>query len=120
MVARAVYLKKADVVCERAYNRNRSWFQAFTMGKAKPFSTPAESVEYVETIVVPNRKRLVEELRVIGIPVDDEDLAKAILAAYEDGIRKVEEDPEGAVSSYVDPFDEAVTLAREYGLANCW
>lgn len=119
LVTKAVFLEKGNEACDGAYNRKKRRFHAFTKGKDKPFSTEAEEREFLETVVVPNRKRLVEEMKAIGVPVDDEDRAEAILAAFEDGIREAEDDPVGAMSSYVGPFGEAAELTQEYGLKNC-
>jgi len=120
VVSKTTFLAKMEAACTRAYNEIKKEFHAFVKGsKAKPFSTPAELEEYAETVIVPIRKRQLEEMRAIGAPKGEEDRVEAIYAAYDDGIHKTEEDPEEAISSLYGVFGEAEELTQGYGLQNC-
>jgi hypothetical protein len=119
-VSKASFVARAESVCSRDYERTKVGYQSFVgRAKGKPFSTEAEIEGFADTVLVPSKRREVEELRSLGVPSGDEDEVDAILGAYEEGIAVAEEDPRAAVLSTSGVFVEATELAEAYGLEKC-
>lgn len=119
-VAKATFLKQANATCARTYDRIKAKYQSFVQDAGpKPFSTDQEVREYDYTVMVPAKRREVEELRALGAPSGDEEKVEAILAAYDEGIETAEEDPHAAIISAFGVFVKATKLAEAYGLEEC-
>jgi len=76
-------------------------------------------VTFFSETVVPSYEDLAAQLDALGAPEGDEEEVDAIITALNDGIAVVESDPEAAVASEDDPFEEYQTLAEDYGLQEC-
>jgi hypothetical protein len=120
-LSKAVYLKKADAVCLRNWEEVKNDYNKFVKahgGRDVAFDDIDSITEYVDTVVIPNKEQLLDELREVGTPSGGEEKVNAILAAYEEGIDVAEEDPErAAVGEGV--FWYAADLAQKYDLRNC-
>lgn len=118
-ISKQAFLKKADTVCTETYNRVKVGFQAFVKGKSNPFSQPGEVKEFADTVLIPAKQQEVRRLRALGAPEGDGDEVEGILAAYEEGIERAEDDPQEAVSSAPGVFTKATDLSEAYGLKTC-
>lgn len=119
--SRPVFLKKGNAVCLRNWEEVKDDFNKFLKahgGSKAAFADIDSITEYVDTVVIPNKEQLLDELRELGAPSGDEEKVDAIIAAYEEGIDVAEEDPErAAVGEGV--FWYAADLAKKYQLRNC-
>jgi hypothetical protein len=118
-VPKATFMTKAEAACLRAYNHIKKELHAHERRREGRKATTAELNEYAETVIVPTRKRELEDLRAIGPPEGEEGLYTEILAAYEEGIRATEEDPKKALFSLFGAFVKAQELTEKLGLKTC-
>ena len=115
------FLKQAEAVCVKNYERVKKEYEAFVNANGGPknaFEEPDTTAEYVDDVIVPEKKRTVEELKALGAPTGDEKAVGEIIEAYEEGIEVAEEDPERATTS-TGVFAYATHVAEEYGLKSC-
>ena len=120
-VSKPTYMKKAEAVCKKNYEKVRLGYENFVKENGGPensFDEPAKEAEYVETVIVPEKKKTVEELKALGAPSGDEQEVDEIVEAYEEGIEVAEENPQAAMSS-TGVFAYASNVAKEYGLKSC-
>ncbi len=119
-ISKSAFLKRADAICQQAYDRVAEGFRRFVRGRKDEAFADIDSIRrYADTVLLPAKRQQLEELRALGAPSEDEDQVEAILDAYEDGIQLAEDDPRAAVTSTFGVFVEATELAEEYGLENC-
>ena len=119
--SKPIYLKKANAVCLRNLEEVKADHTEFVNahgGEEAAFDDIDSMTEYVDTVVIPNKEQLLDELRELGLPSGEEEKAEAILAAYEEGIEVAEEDPERATVGE-GVFLYAAKLAQQYELRNC-
>jgi hypothetical protein len=119
-LSKALFLKKANAVCLRNQEEVTDDYNEFVETHGGPetaFGDVDSITEYVDTVMIPSKEQLLDELRELGAPSGDEEKVDAILAAYEEGIEVAEEDPERAVNEGV--FQYVASLARKYALGNC-
>jgi hypothetical protein len=120
-ITKPTFLKKAEAVCTKNYENVRAGYEDFIKKNGGPenaFNDPAAEAEYVDTVIVVEKKKTVEELAALGAPSGDEEEVEEILDAYDEGIEVAEDDPEAAMSSQ-GVFAYATSLAEKYGLENC-
>ena len=88
-----------------------------TLGTAP---TPGEIEDFALEELVPNIQNQIDELRGLTPPEGDEEEVEAILAAAEEGVAAIEENPASAFDDGgADPFAQANELAADYGLTVC-
>lgn len=120
VIAKAAFVRRANTICARTYDRVRASYLSFVKGVGSDvFSQPAKVREYADGVLVPAKKRELEELRALGAPREEEDEVGTILEAYEEGIERAERDPHAAVLSTFGVFVKATELAKKYGLEEC-
>ncbi len=119
-ISKAVFIKKADAVCQGSIERIEKAFVAYLRksGKGTHPGKAAEE-ELVGKVLVPSVKREVKELRALGAPSGDEDRVGAIVEALEEGVETAESDPKAVTASSDVVFGIASRLAKEYGLEAC-
>jgi hypothetical protein len=120
-LSKPTYMKKAEAVCKKNYEKVREGYESFVKSHGGPenaFKDPADSAKYAEDVVVGEKKKTVEELKALGAPKGEEDQVEAIVEAYEEGIEVGEENPVQVMSSN-GVFAYATYVAEEYGLESC-
>ncbi len=118
--SKAVFIKKADAVCQKGTARMQRAFLSF-LNKHKDLKRPSKS-EYeklVGALLVPSVEKEVKELRALAAPSGDEDAVDAIIGALEEGIETAEANPAAVANSSDAIFGIASRLAGEYGLETC-
>ena len=117
----ATYLKKGNAACLRNWNEVKADYGKFVKAHGGPdaaFGDADSITEYVDTVIVPHKEELLDELRELGTPTSEGEKADEIIAAYEEGVEVAEEDPErAAVGEGV--FWYAAELAKKAELRNC-
>jgi hypothetical protein len=119
-IPKAVFIKKTDAICTAGNKKMEVAFGHF-LQENKNVKRPSEA-DYealVGTVVVPNVKREIKEIRALGAPEGDEDRVDAILEALEEGVETAEDNPQAAVSSSEAIFGISSRLGKEYGLEVC-
>ncbi len=108
------FVAQADGICASAKAEQEELGKEFAEQGEADGSEDPESV--MQEILDPVAK-MTDDLADLGPPVGQEKEVEAIIAAYEDGIAKLEAElaGEGTVSA----FDKANELAEGYGLEDC-
>jgi hypothetical protein len=120
-ITKPTFLAKADAICNRNYENVKAGYEDFTKENGGPesaFDNAESRAEYVDTVIVPEKKETVEELEELGAPSGEEQKVEELLNAYEEGIEVAEEDPERAMATG-GVFAYASSVASKYGLENC-
>ncbi len=120
-ITKPTFIAKADAICNRNYENVRAEYEDFTKENGGPenaFNDEQRRAEYVDTVIVPEKKETVEELQELGAPSGEEQKVEELLDAYEEGIEVAEEDPERAMATG-GVFVYASSVASKYGLNNC-
>jgi hypothetical protein len=113
-LTKSEFVKQANKSCLSAEEERK--LHSEDLSGAGEGSLSEEEKEVTEALVAPV-EAMTEELRGLGPPRDDAKEVKAIIAAFEAGIRRVEREPTGSGS--VSAFAKANELALDYGLTDC-
>ncbi len=121
-LTKAQFVKQADAICLRGDERFQEMFQSFMQTTPDPAlpseRTMAQWTEIVEKVFAPAVEQEVEEVRALGAPRDDRRQVNSMLAAVEEGLKEVEEDP-SVEADTEEQFRKSSRLAGEYGLTFC-
>jgi hypothetical protein len=115
------FIKEANAICKGTREQFSKEFLIFSKQvnekPPKPTETPPE-VTFVETVLVPNYQKQVEEISSLGAPSGDEEAVGAMLNALQAVVDEASEDPQGFVENE-GSFGKAPKLAKAYGLEGC-
>lgn len=110
------YVAQADEICREAD-------EALDAEVTEAFGTdqPNEQqiIEFTGSAVVPNLEGQLDDLRALTPPEGDEETVEAIYSKLETAVGKIADDPSSAVGEAPPEFEEASSLAREYGMEKC-
>ncbi len=109
---KAAYITDADAICKAG----QSDFEAIVKDLPNDIEAP-ESQAAISDEIVPLYRDQIEQLRALTPPEGDEEATARIYDAVEEAVDKVEEDP--SALDEVVTFEEANTLATDYGLEVC-
>lgn len=119
----AEFAKQADAACLKRQEEARGDFVAYTERVAKSGETPAEQEAHLatvaETIVAPELRRQVEDIRALGAPNGKEGEVEELLLALEEGVEKVRAEPKRSIEESDKLLEPAGQLARNLGLKAC-
>jgi hypothetical protein len=123
-IGKAEFIKQADAACSKGEKQMQTDFVAYIKEHEKelegePTQSEARFADLVDTVMIPEVKGEIEQIRTIGAPGAEQSEVEAIVAALEEGIENVEEDPKAAVQHTGEAFTQAHKLATEYGLKVC-
>jgi hypothetical protein len=108
------FIKQAKAICEKA---EREQLELATQYLKK--HPGAEEEEMIIPAGVPPLQKQAEQLTALPAPAGDEAKVDAFLAAFEEGIKDMEANPQDALSPASNPFKKANELGEKYGLTNC-
>ncbi len=127
-VPKAVFIKEADAICSKARKQTETEFAAYLkeegikeIGEAgeSAAETKAREAEVIETLGIPALSRQQKEIREIGLPEGEEELAETYLAEAEKGIETGEANPSLLYNSSQKVFAKSDKLAGELGFKVC-
>jgi len=114
------FSQKGNAICSRATADQQ---KALTDTYRKLEKEGAEGKKAEETIVktaaLPPIAKMTEELGDLGTPEGEEAKAEEMVKAFEAEVRKIEEDPQGALQGTVGSFDKANKLATQFNMEAC-
>lgn len=115
------FIAKADAVCAKTNKRMEAELGKFlTSGEQITNLSKADNERFVTKVLIPNLEKEIDELKALGVPTEDEERAKAMIAALEEGLETAEADPKALAASSSDiVYGIASRLAGEYGLKVC-
>jgi hypothetical protein len=110
------FIAEADRLCQRAEDELDQEFEG-----GAPISPP----DLARDVIVPMQQELIDDLRALTPPADDESQIEAILNRLQTGVDQLEDDPalfERSLDSpkvLEDVYADARQRASEYGFAVC-
>ena len=114
-LTKAEFVKQGNAICTEGNAEINEGFAALG-----PQPSEAKQQEFILDTLVPNAQGQLDQIGELTPPEGDEDEIDAILAAGEEGLTKVEEEPAALYrSGSADPFNEFSQLAGDYGLTVC-
>ena len=120
-ISKEEFIAKVDAVCTESNKRMETALGKFLKsGKQITELTEADNQKFVTQVLVPNLSKEIEEIKALGVPSEDEERAKAMVAALEEGLETAESDPQALAAGSSDiVYGIASRLAGEYGLKVC-
>ena len=123
-ISKAEFIAKADAICKQSNKRMEKELFLFLRKNRTGGSLRKPSVEqnekFILTVLIPNLKQEIEELKELGVPEGDEEKIEAMIAALEEGLETAEDETETVAAGTADiVFGIASRLAGEYGLQTC-
>ncbi len=115
-ITKAEFVKSASAACAKIHGRAQAEFDALMEGKGGPASGLGA---LGKKFVIAPKQQEVKEFIALGLPSGGESQVKAIIAAFESGIKEAEQDPTAVAQNSTDAFGEPEKLAAEYGLKGC-
>lgn len=122
-LSKAQFLKKANAICAKGTEVFGKGDAAFWKRHGGPSSNANEAMvnKLQLTVLVPVRKSELRQIRALGLPRGDEQRVEAMLAAWEEGIEKGEEEPQTLDAGGTEfAFHKAYVTGIKYGLVKCW
>jgi hypothetical protein len=116
---KAVFIRRADSICERIDKSQESIVGKYF--KRHPNVTETTAVkEDIAAISVPPIRTGAEELAALAAPSGDEGEIRSFVLSIEKGVKQAEANPSTVVSEKPNgPFAEAKNLGRKYGFKAC-
>lgn len=115
----AQFIKQGNALCKKSEEEKGKAIQAIAaeLDPSKPLTTPRKE-QLVLTIILPPYEQMIEDLKKLGPPEEDEEEFEALTEEMEAAARKTKEDPSVAVTSIKD-FAKANKMAKDFGLSTC-
>jgi uncharacterized protein with von Willebrand factor type A (vWA) domain len=120
-ITKAQFIKQADAICENGNKENEAEFEEFAKEhnlSEKKEPSKAQQEEAISEIVAPGVQKQIEEIDALGAPKGDEGKIEAMIAAVEEGVEEIEENP-ASLTEGKNPLAKGSKLAKEYGLKTC-
>jgi hypothetical protein len=128
-ISKSEFIRRASEICRAADGRIQAKFAAYGRSSERRKIERAErageltfeeaSARVAEGILIPVMRQESEELRGLGIPEEGEGRTKALLKAFDEGIKAAEAHPQRAAHDGTEAFGKSSRLAEEYGLEGC-
>jgi hypothetical protein len=119
-ITKAEFVAKANAACARIKGQTQAEFAEYMKSSAgESLSQAAGQTELGKRFVIAPKQQEVDEFIALGEPSGNEGQVKAIVVAFEGGIKKAEEDPSKAARNSTEAFGAAEKLAAQYGLVGC-
>lgn len=115
------FVREANQICKQTDDKiERASKQFFADAPPDEEAPPAEIEQFAKQTALPAIEDEIDRIRALGAPQGDEDEVKAILDAAQEGLDKLEQDPDeiaqGGAAPALEKFDK---LAGDYGLDKC-
>lgn len=110
------FIAQADEICATANDELDAALEEVSAG-GQP--SDEEAATFISETLVPLTKDRAAQIDALAAPEGDEEEVDAIVTTLNDAIAEIESDPEAAIASEDDPYEEFGTLAADYGLAEC-
>lgn len=121
-LTKAAFIKQGNAICAEGNKEIEEGFEEFVEENNLPKNkqpSKAQLTEAIEEVVLPAVEDQVESIRDLGLPSEGGEEADKVLKAAEAAVEEGEEDPSALAGEKADPFAEANTLARKFGLTTC-
>lgn len=116
-ITKAEFVDKASAACARIHGKAQAEFDAYMEGQSPGTGSGLE--ELGKKFVIAPKQREVKEFVALGTPAESESQVRAIVVAFEKGIKEAEKDPAAVAQDSTAAFGVPEKLAAEYGLEGC-
>lgn len=113
-LTKTTYLKKADIICEKASREQGELAAAYI--KRHP---GAEEKDFAGSAGIPPLEKQLKELKALGIPSEDHDVLSMYLKQFAKDLSVAKEEPLRMLSERDNPFAKTINLGRKYGFVDC-
>jgi len=116
------FIKQGDTICKEGNEEIEEGFEKFAEENNLPEGKEPDqeqSVEIVETVILPSIHQQGEEIRDLGAPEGDEEQVDEILTSLEDAVAEGEDEPELLFEGKTDPFGNVNRMTQDYGFKVC-
>jgi hypothetical protein len=114
-ISKSEFISQADAICKQGNQAINEAFGAIPKGASRD-----ELTAVVSDTVVNESQGMIDQIKALGAPQDDEDQVDAILSAAQEATDSVVADPSQVVDRKApDPYAETNKLSDEYGLSEC-
>ena len=110
------YVAQADEICRQADEALDAEVQE-RVGTEQP--DQQQIVALTGELVVPNLEGQISDLRALTPPEGDEETVEEIYSTLETAVQQIADDPSAAIQQPPAEFEEASSMAREYGMEKC-
>ena len=118
-LSKAEYIKQGDAICKKANAElEREAEEMFRDLGSNERPSEEQLSTFVEDLIKPKIQGQVDDLRELSPPEGDEETVNAIYEKVEEGLSKVEGDPQLLLSDD-DPLQPATDAAADYGFKDC-
>lgn len=123
-ISKEEFIAKANAICQKGNKQMEKELFVFLRQNRKGGTLRKPSVEqnekFIVTVLIPNLKREIKEIKALGVPDGDEERIDAMIAALEEGLETAEDDTATVAAGTSDiVFGIASRLAGEYGATVC-
>jgi hypothetical protein len=113
------FIEQADAICANGDKAITADFKDFAEEKGiKGAPNKAQQEEAIAEVVAPAVQEQADGIRALAAPEGDEKQIEAMLAAVEEGVEDLEENPR-QLTEGKNPLAKGSKLARDYGLEKC-
>jgi hypothetical protein len=119
-LTKAEFIEQGNSVCKQGKKEMAAALKGVSKGSAQgsgKSSGEAELERVVTEVALPPVQGMTEELGDLSPPEKDQKQIAAIVAAFEEGLKKSKADPSSALTG--TPFTSANERAEAYGLTEC-
>lgn len=121
-LTKAEFIKQGDAICKEGNQEINKGFEDFYEENDLPENqepNKEQSIEIVETVILPSIQQQGEGIRDLGAPEGDEEQVDELLDSLDEAVAAGEDDPESLFKSDTDPFGDTNQLATDYGFKVC-
>jgi hypothetical protein len=123
-ISKEEFIAKADAICKKGNEGMEKELYKFLRQSRSGGALRKPSVEqnekFIVTVLIPNLRREIKEIKALGIPDGDEERIEALIAALEEGLETAEDETATVAAGTSDiVFGIASRLAGEYGATVC-
>jgi hypothetical protein len=118
-LSKAAFIKRADAICAANRNQFNQDYAAFLRSELPKSSNSDQNAlrdELVETVLLPNYGKDVDEISALGAPSGDEGEVSSFLKSLQQRLDELGEKPSELSNKM---FVKPAKLAGSYGLAGC-
>jgi hypothetical protein len=119
-LSKTEFTQRADTICKAGRTQFDTEYSSFVKHHSKALSSENEELlgELVETILLPNYEKRIEEISGLGAPRGNEQEIAVFLNAFKQRLDELKTDP-AEMTKTSTPFTQLVKLAANYGLTGC-
>jgi hypothetical protein len=112
-LSKQAFIKQGNAICLEATKKR----EAAMADAAKQGGVKTAAASEIVALAIPPTEEMVDGLDGLGIPEGDEKQVEAMIAEFEEGIEKLESQPDNAPGG--SEFGKADESALAYGLTEC-